>query len=716
MKCFHAITFVFLFLLILPGSMKPQGQSLPTTGWTRIIGPYVGTITAMSVVGKQILVATNLYGQSVGMYRSTDNGKTWSKIPSNSGFNSANPVIKFLVIDNFVFAATYGSGIYRSGDSGLTWTSLNTGLTNKNVTTLGAMNGFIFAGVDGNVSGIFRSSNFGLNWEFIPQSQQPNLKYINCIAVNADSTFLFAGASWYGLYRSSDNGVSWDYLGFPNSINFSVAVKDTNIFLGFDGGCYRSTNNGTNWGDATSGLNSGVLSLMILGDTLYAGTSEKGVYKRSLTWGASWTPLDTLLGTCLSSASKDSMLFIGTGKAGLFYSDDFGRSWISRGVIEAENSFLVKGDSLFSCINGNIFFSKDNGLKWKLIGYRSDLTGIAFRDSTVFALTWGNGIYQSTDFCKTWIETGLSGYLLNMFAIHGGKIFVGMRFDDGLFVSEDNGFTWSPRNNGLTSTSLGAGINALVANESNLFVSSYGGGVFVSSNEGASWNAMNSGILDQAVSCLMLSDNDLLAGTYTGVYRYRFTDISPAWIPVREGMFADPTQEFWSFLISSYVARGNNIFAATGFSSFPGGIFVTTNNGDTWKTVDSPSERLSITANDSYIYAIDYSNKWYRPLSEVLTMVTQTTEAAPSSFALSQNYPNPFNPTTKIRYSVPLRGFVRLTVYNTLGQLVRVVDSGTKEPGEYEVSFDGSNLSSGIYFYRLESNSFISTKKFVLLK
>jgi hypothetical protein len=88
----------------------------------------------------------------------------------------------------------------------------------------------------------------------------------------------------------------------------------------------------------------------------------------------------------------------------------------------------------------------------------------------------------------------------------------------------------------------------------------------------------------------------------------------------------------------------------------------------------------------------------------------------PNEFALSQNYPNPFNPSTKIAFSVPTQGNVTLKVYNLLGQEVATLLNEVKSAGVHEVSFNGINLSSGVYFYTLSSGDFVSTKKMMLIK
>ncbi len=89
---------------------------------------------------------------------------------------------------------------------------------------------------------------------------------------------------------------------------------------------------------------------------------------------------------------------------------------------------------------------------------------------------------------------------------------------------------------------------------------------------------------------------------------------------------------------------------------------------------------------------------------------------AVQSFKLSQNYPNPFNPTTTIRYTVPQTRFVSLKVYDILGRLVKTLVNEQELPGTHEVRFNGSGISSGVYFYRLEAGEYVATKKFVLLK
>ncbi len=88
----------------------------------------------------------------------------------------------------------------------------------------------------------------------------------------------------------------------------------------------------------------------------------------------------------------------------------------------------------------------------------------------------------------------------------------------------------------------------------------------------------------------------------------------------------------------------------------------------------------------------------------------------PAAFALLQNYPNPFNPSTTIKYSIPADHQVKLNVYSPLGEKVLTLVDGFRKAGQYEVNFDASGLPSGIYFYRLQSGTYTSVKKLILLR
>ena len=107
----------------------------------------------------------------------------------------------------------------------------------------------------------------------------------------------------------------------------------------------------------------------------------------------------------------------------------------------------------------------------------------------------------------------------------------------------------------------------------------------------------------------------------------------------------------------------------------------------------------------------------YSGITSVTVGIDDGSSNIPTSFVLGQNHPNPFNPTTTIRYSIPQTGFVSLKIYDLLGREIRTLVKGFQKANTYFVNFDASNLSSGVYFYRLQvGNDFVETKKMLYLR
>jgi hypothetical protein len=91
-------------------------------------------------------------------------------------------------------------------------------------------------------------------------------------------------------------------------------------------------------------------------------------------------------------------------------------------------------------------------------------------------------------------------------------------------------------------------------------------------------------------------------------------------------------------------------------------------------------------------------------------------QIVPTGFSLGQNYPNPFNPSTTLEFSIPKSSHVVLEVFNVLGQSVARLVDGAMSAGTYRTNFDASNLSSGVYLYRLKAGEFVQARKMVVMK
>ena len=102
--------------------------------------------------------------------------------------------------------------------------------------------------------------------------------------------------------------------------------------------------------------------------------------------------------------------------------------------------------------------------------------------------------------------------------------------------------------------------------------------------------------------------------------------------------------------------------------------------------------------------------------STIVSSVTPISSEIPSKYKLHQNFPNPFNPSTNIKFDVPKSDFVTLEVYNSQGRIVQTLVKENLSPGTYQVTFSGSNVSSGVYFYKFVTSDFVNTGKMMLIK
>ncbi|MBK8550692.1 MAG: T9SS type A sorting domain-containing protein [Ignavibacteria bacterium] len=131
-----------------------------------------------------------------------------------------------------------------------------------------------------------------------------------------------------------------------------------------------------------------------------------------------------------------------------------------------------------------------------------------------------------------------------------------------------------------------------------------------------------------------------------------------------------------------------------------------------WNTTVSKFAVIKYDSLGNVIYILDEDEIESDNLSD--TRISN--QVKPVKYNLKQNFPNPFNPITKISYSLSKEGNVRISVYNTTGQLLKEVVNEYLISGEHSVEFDGSEFSSGVYFYRIESNDYTETKRMILTK
>ena len=177
------------------------------------------------------------------------------------------------------------------------------------------------------------------------------------------------------------------------------------------------------------------------------------------------------------------------------------------------------------------------------------------------------------------------------------------------------------------------------------------------------------------------------------------------------------------------IQNGKNYFNITAFpdsseaglvlgsGNFPEGTIDTLKAipNDGWKFIDWLEDSTVVSTDSVYIFAVDKPRTFIAEFHKITTGLDSNDKTV-TNFQLFQNYPNPFNPSTVIKYSIPKTSNVKLDIYDILGNQVAELVNEKQLPGNYRYTFNGFNLPSGIYFYRITTKTFNQTRKLILLK
>ena len=371
------------------------------------------------------------------------------------------------------------------------------------------------------------------------------------------------------------------------------------------------------------------------------------------------------------------------------------------------NALTNNGSFVFAgTYSGGFYKSSNDGSTWTQANFgltNTTINCLVMKDQYIFAGTLG-GVFRLPPSGASWVpvNTGITFQSIYTLAVSGNHLFAGT-YGGGVFVSTNNGSSWTAVNNGLGSiyirtSAVGFGY-VYMGTE---------GGVYRSNNAGASWTASNNGLNPLSTFSLGIAGGNLYAGTYNGGI-YRSVNEGSSWTAVNSGIPANTT-------VNTFIGVNWNILAGT----YSNGIFVSSNSGGSWSQENNGfpgnTSLYAFTIKGSLIFAgTNGSGAWKRILSQIIG-IKQIASNIPDKFSLSQNYPNPFNPKTKIKMQIAKLGEVKLIVYDALGREVETLVNEQLRPGTYEVEFNGSNYTSGVYFYLLIAGDYVDVKKMILLK
>jgi photosystem II stability/assembly factor-like uncharacterized protein len=661
-----------------------------------------------------------------------DGGTTWENIDIGT-IENLNSV--YMHDDIMIFIAGDNGKVYFlfDEDSTIVVTEQLSGTTEDLHSITSHTNGCTWIAGDNRT--VLRSTDLGVTWT----NRNPPFSFHYNSLHNIECTTAWAvGLDGY-VVTSTDWGISWTYI--PTPTDHHLFAIDIGTFqhiraVGNAGTMILTTDSGATWTVETTGTTQTLYDVYNIGFARSYAVGTQGTILESTDVGAAWEQRNS--GTISTLYDVEGIF----GSDEMYVAGHYGNVLKNSGV--GTDFELMTGETKYF-LGGIEFVGKDTG--WVVggeRGYGSD--GI---------------IMKTSDSGQTWDEQLTSYNLWNLDFVNAIRGYA-VGEDGEILVTNSGGTGWmaqtSPVNSDLYAVSFvdenkgwisgrygeilhttNGGITWVKQTNIDMnplwgihFVNEYKGWacgldstILHTADGGVNWGRQTLTVSEGATLFDIFFINEMrgFAVGSDGVI-YRTIDGSQTWYDVESG--TDET------LLSIYFIDIDNGW----ISGDAGTVLKTTDGGATW----NPQFSGVATNGLLGIYFSDLHNGW--AVGEGGTIISTNDGGGPitdikdeqveipSQFLLSQNYPNPFNPTTKIKFTIPTspfnpspyqgegnrERFITLKIYDILGNEIATLVNEQKSPGSYEVEFNSTGLSSGVYFYRITAGKFSETKKMILMK
>jgi len=713
-------------------------------------------------------------GHAGTIIRTTDGGNNWSISSSGVAWNITS--IQFTDYDT---GYATGAANLKSTDGGLSWTEISLSLSSNFAFYVSGLNGFfvnssnifktttggfswfttIFSGSYNSVfftntttgwvsgSGIRYTTNAGVNWTV--QTTGAGFSTLYGINFSDASTGWSVGSIGVSggnseIRRTINSGTNWtgQSSGTTNILRSVSAVTSSNgVTVGDAGTILLTSNGGSNWSNMLHAYTFPSSPVYTLSSVFFADDNtgwsggQLGIINKTTNAGSTWNSFSSASFNHINSIhflDKDTGWIAGAGGM-IQISGNGGVNWSSQSLSTSESvndihigKYTLTGyfglHRIGWCVtnNGGIYKTTNGGGNW--IGQTSPTTAhiysvVGFSENDAIACSDSGKILKTTDGGTVWsvyVSGAVGGALRALsFADSNNGICVG---DSATVLYTTNqGSSWTlditgPRS--ITSKNL-YGVSSRMKVMAEYTAVGEEGIILKTEDEGSSWTKLSSGIKTRLFGITSPSDDAAFVSGSRGTilktvdggalpvellsftFRQDENDVTLSWITSSEinnkGFFVERN-------------KNNEKWDRVGFVQGIGN----TNNQSIYDYSDFNLE------NGLYKYRlkqIDYNGnfEYYNLNSEIII-------GQPEEYILYQNYPNPFNPVTTIRYDIPKRSRVVIKVYDILGKEVMTLLNEFKEAGSYKLTVNGDKLSSGIYFYSLQSADIKIVKKFCLIK
>lgn len=752
----HVKLSYYIFLSLFVGSLLAQEWNL--------LGPTGGSIHSLSINPKN---PSSLYASTKisGLFYSFDSGQSASFISHQFRDYDIDNIITLGDSDDSFICHVSGTGYFKLNGRTKTWKMIIDDPWGGGYTINPKNSNIMY--ISRNENQLWRSDDGGDSWYKLYTFDDP----IRIIEVSNSDTSLIYAAFEDAIYRSVNSGRNWTLTSDPDfydgiPIQLEINPLDNNsIYLNNNSRLLKSTDTGFSFDTLiTSNTGSFVVNPV---DTmiLYVGTSnpsiapEGGIFK-SVDGGYNWfevrngLPDGSLMGFyyIVMNPLNPEELFAGVGYNGIFRTTDGGTNWQLTKLANTEvyNFHLISSNSeriITEEFTPRNMLTENNGVTWSSPSFEPNLLydqtpvyqlSINQNDRNLGYLAGDSSLYRTLDGGTHWFSTEqLPGVVVVEYHPYNSSIVFAVVNDDygisGCYRSNNEGESWD-RIGELNDTIPSYRVYS-PHNHNNIFGYGYSFSdrdsyIYRSTDLGENWERFGEGLIiwsetQQVADIYSLAissadSNVFYCGQWGGLSKS--IDGGESWFRADSALDVHKYFKVSSILLDE--SDPNRIYIGTLSSGIPyhpsldnGGLYLSEDDCQSWTKVYDGE--VTLIKSDTSIPRNIYINTPFGILTHKDNFTTQVSThdiTTLTEYRLNQNYPNPFNPTTKITFSLPKSETVILEVFNTLGQRIELLLNEKLNAGTHDIEFNATNLSSGLYFYRIESGDYHNIKKMILLK